>query len=124
MGGGGAVENLLYRLARLHLLLSEVKKVRAIRGGEGGDMGAQQLDIGCAAVGVSHVNHGGTIVCQVEVHQAIDGKALAAPVYVVQDSLPGEREQANIIIIRSVRCICVLPNYGMILHNTDAALVC
>ena len=93
-GGGGREEggDLLYRLARLHLLLSEMKKVRAVRSGEGGHMGPKQLDVGYAAVGVGHVNHGGAIVRQVEVHQAIDGKALAAPVYVVQDSLPGDME--------------------------------
>ena len=55
-------------------------------------MGTQQLNVGSAAIGVGHVNHGGAVVCQVEVYEAINGKALTAPVYVVQDGLPGERK--------------------------------
>ena len=86
-----------------------MKKVIAIRSGEGCDIGAKQMDIGCAAIGVGHVNHRRAIVCQVEVHQAIDGKALATPVYIMQDGLPGERKQVN---NRNVRCMCVFPNHA------------
>ena len=86
-----------------------MKKVRAIRSGEGRDMGTKQLDVGCAAIGVGHVNHGGAIVCQVEVHQAIDGKALTAPVYVVQNGLPGGKRKGQ---CHHCQNVCAHHNYA------------
>ena len=55
-------------------------------------MSTQQLNVGGTAVGVGQVNHRGAVVCQVKVDQPINGKALTAPVYVVQDGLPGGKK--------------------------------
>ena len=65
-----------------------MEQIGAIGSGEGCDIGAMQLDGSCAAIGVGEIHQGGAIVPQIEVHQIPNAKALAAPVYVVQNCLP------------------------------------
>lgn len=81
-------------------------------------MGAKQLDVGCAAIGMGQVDHGGAIVCQVEVQQAIDGKALTAPVYVMQDSLP-----ATLSSSAASGAHVYTHNYAARCHNADAIML-